>query len=34
MNEADARRRNHWVNHIARHAHEKPSAVYLRFEGV
>ncbi len=34
MNDVDARRRNHWVNHIARHAHEKPSAVYLRFEGV
>jgi fatty-acyl-CoA synthase len=34
MNDADARRRNHWVNHIARHAHEKPGAVYLRFEGV
>jgi acyl-CoA synthetase (AMP-forming)/AMP-acid ligase II len=28
-----ARRRNHWVNHIARHAHAKPDAVYLRFEG-
>ena len=34
MNDVDARRRNHWVNHIARHAHEKPGAVYLRFEGV
>ena len=34
MNDMDARRRNHWVNHIARHAHEKPGAVYLRFEGV
>jgi fatty-acyl-CoA synthase len=33
MNEADVRRRNHWVNHIARHAHAKPDAVYLRFEG-
>ena len=33
MNEAGARRRNHWVNHIARHAHAKPSATYLRFEG-
>src|ERR1700721_1604554 len=30
---AAARRRNHWVNHIARHAHAKPDAVYLRFEG-
>jgi fatty-acyl-CoA synthase len=29
---AAARRRNHWVNHIARHAHTKPGAVYLRFE--
>ena len=34
MNDVDARRRNHWVNHIARHAHEKPGAAYLRFEGV
>ena len=33
MNDTDARRRNHWVSHIARHAHEKPSGVYLRFEG-
>ena len=33
MNDTDARRRNHWVSHIARHAHEKPGAVYLRFEG-
>ena len=33
MNEAGARRRNHWVNHIARHAHAKPGAAYLRFEG-
>ncbi len=32
MNDADVRRRNHWVNHIARHAHAKPDAVYLRFE--
>ena len=24
MDDAAARRRNHWVNHIARHAHEKP----------
>ena len=22
MNDTDARRRNHWVSHIARHAHE------------
>src|SRR5437588_11832946 len=33
MNDTDARRRNHWVSHIARHSHEKPGAVYLRFEG-
>src|SRR5579863_3932736 len=33
MNDADVRRRNHWVNHIVRHAHEKPDAVYLRFQG-
>ena len=33
MNDTDARRRNHWVSHIARHAYEKPSGVYLRFEG-
>ena len=33
MDDTDARRRNHWVSHIARHAHEKPGAVYLRFEG-
>ena len=33
MNDTDARRRNHWVSHIARHAHEKPGAVYLGFEG-
>jgi len=33
MNDADARRRNHWVSHIARHAQAKPGAVYLRFEG-
>ncbi len=31
--DAPARRRNHWVNQITRHAHEKPGAVYLRFEG-
>jgi len=34
MDEGAAPRRNHWVNHIARHAHEKPGATYLRFEGV
>ena len=33
MDDTDARRRNNWVSHIARHAHEKPGAVYLRFEG-
>src|SRR4029077_3170059 len=33
MNDTDARRRNHWVSHIARHAHEKPGGGYLRFEG-
>jgi fatty-acyl-CoA synthase len=33
MNDSAVRRRNHWVNHIARHAHAKPDAVYLRFEG-
>src|SRR5262245_54670731 len=33
MNHTDARRRNHWVSHIARHADAKPGAVYLRFEG-
>ena len=33
MNDTDARRRNHWVSHIARHAQEKPGGVYLRFEG-
>ena len=33
MNDTDARRRNHWVSHIARHAHEEPGEVYLRFEG-
>ena len=32
MDHADARRRNHWVSHIARHAQAKPGAVYLRFE--
>ena len=34
MDEGAAPRRNHWVNHITRHAHEKPGATYLRFEGV
>jgi fatty-acyl-CoA synthase len=33
MNDSAVRRRNHWVNHIARHAHAKPDAVYLRFDG-
>jgi fatty-acyl-CoA synthase len=33
MNGADLQRRNHWVNHIVRHAHEKPDALFLRFEG-
>jgi fatty-acyl-CoA synthase len=33
MDETGARRRNHWVTHIARHAHAKPGAVYLRFGG-
>ena len=33
MDEGAAPRRNHWVNHIARHAHEKPGATYLRFGG-
>jgi len=33
MADADARRRNHWVNQLARHAYEKPDAVYLRFQG-
>jgi hypothetical protein len=33
MDHTDARRRNHWVSHIARHPHAKPGAVYLRFEG-
>jgi fatty-acyl-CoA synthase len=34
MDDSDVRRRNHWVNHIARHAHAKPDAVYLRFDGL
>jgi fatty-acyl-CoA synthase len=33
MKDPDVQRRNHWVNHIARHAHAKPDEVYLRFEG-
>jgi fatty-acyl-CoA synthase len=33
MDDADARWRHHWVSHIARHAHAKPGAVYLRLEG-
>jgi fatty-acyl-CoA synthase len=33
MDDAELRRRNHWVNHIARHAQAKPDEVYLRFEG-
>ena len=33
MDKPDLQRRNHWVNHIARHAHAKPDEVYLRFEG-
>jgi fatty-acyl-CoA synthase len=33
MKDADVQRRNHWVNHIARHAHQRPDEVYLRFEG-
>ena len=33
MDHPDLHRRNHWVNHIARHAHQKPDEVYLRFEG-
>ncbi|WP_375503127.1 long-chain-fatty-acid--CoA ligase [uncultured Jatrophihabitans sp.] len=28
-----ALRRNHWNNHLARHAHEKPDAVLLRYRG-
>jgi fatty-acyl-CoA synthase len=34
MDETDARRRNHWLSHIARHAHAKPGGIYLRFGGV
>ena len=33
MDDTGARLRNHWVSHIARHAHAKPREVYLRFEG-
>jgi fatty-acyl-CoA synthase len=33
MKDANCLRRNHWVTHIAQHAHAKPDAVYLRFEG-
>ncbi len=33
MDSPALQRRNHWVNHIARHAHAKPDEVYLRFEG-
>jgi len=33
MNDTGARLRNHWVSHIARHAHAKPGEIYLRFEG-
>src|ERR1700759_3024807 len=33
MDDTGARLRNHWVSHIARHAHAKPGQTYLRFEG-
>jgi fatty-acyl-CoA synthase len=33
MDDTGARLRNHWVSHIARHAHAKPGETYLRFEG-
>jgi fatty-acyl-CoA synthase len=33
MDDTGARLRNHWVSHIARHAHAKSHEVYLRFEG-
>ena len=33
MTSVDALRRNHWNNHLARHAHEKPDAVMLRYRG-
>ena len=29
----DASRRSHWVNHLERHAHGRPDAAALRFEG-
>ncbi|MEO9223197.1 MAG: AMP-binding protein, partial [Mycobacteriaceae bacterium] len=31
--ERQAARRCHWVNHLARHAHEQPEAVAFRFRG-
>jgi fatty-acyl-CoA synthase len=34
MDDTGARLRNHWVSHIARHAHAKPGETYLRFEGM
>jgi fatty-acyl-CoA synthase len=34
MDDTGARLRNHWVSHIARHAHAKPGEIYLRFEGM
>src|SRR5437764_15472020 len=33
MDDTGARLRNHWVSHIARHAHAKPGGIYLRFAG-
>src|SRR5690349_11692820 len=33
MDDTGARLRNHWVSHIARHAHAKPHEAYLRIEG-
>jgi len=33
MTELQAARRCHWVNHLARHAHEQPDAVAFRFGG-
>ena len=32
--ELQAARRVHWVNHLARHAHEQPEAVAFRFRGL
>jgi len=32
MNDTDARRRNHWVSHIARHAHEIDPAAHRGFD--